>query len=304
MADETPKTPPSAQQALESLGDKVESLPKELSDAQRVKACKRMLRLEGKQAEADALKHWELVNKVNGILSEEAAKPESERPIITMLKHEKPEAYRLMVEESCCDHSIDILSGGKKKPKPFTVTAGHKHQHGPRVDAVFQALAEDTTVAIPPDYVEAAKAAHRLHVRNRHAGKTLTVPAYTPSVSSSSGGSTGTSDGGHTCGSGCSHGGEAPATSASSGGLHYHGDTPCPHTHKTGGACPHAPPEPHLPSPKSNAAVWVTAAIGAACVGAYLINEYGKEPDKKKSISKAPWQERTERHAMPQARTL
>ena len=109
---------------------------------------------------------------------------------------------------------------------------------------------------------------------------------------------------------GCEHGHHPPP--ASTGGhdhaptapagssVHYHGDTPCSHTHAPNGSAH----ESHLPKGKSNTGWWVAGIVAAVGVGAYLINEYGK-PKKKEIIQKSDdWKDRVDAPTTSEARNL
>lgn len=106
------------------------------------------------------------------------------------------------------------------------------------------------------------------------------------------------SGGGHVHGSGCGH--DHAPSSSSGGSVHYHGDTPCSHSHTPSGGAH----EPHLPKGKSNAGWWVAGIVAAVGVGAYLINEYGKPKKKEIEPKSGDWKDRVDAPANSEARSL
>lgn len=109
---------------------------------------------------------------------------------------------------------------------------------------------------------------------------------------------------GHIHGPSCSHG-HPPAPHLPANDIHYHGTTPCSHVPTQ--AINSVAHEAHLPKGKSNTGLWVAGIAVVAGIGAYLINEYGKKPAKKKEIAPSQsgdWQERVGLSDKTEARNL
>lgn len=93
------------------------------------------------------------------------------------------------------------------------------------------------------------------------------------------------------------------AASASKSTPHVYGPG-CGHDHgpiPSSGGCGHSHGEPHVPKGIKNGGLWAMGAVGAVCVGAYLINEYGKRKEEKKPES---WADRAAPSTQQEARSL
>lgn len=104
--------------------------------------------------------------------------------------------------------------------------------------------------------------------------------------------------GGHVHGPGCGH--DHAPSSSSGGGVHYHGDTPCSHSHPPSGGAH----KPHMPKGKSNSGWWLAGIVAAVGVGAYLINEYGKPKKKEIEVKSGDWKDRAQQSSTSEERSL
>lgn len=239
--------------------------PASLQERVSAKVYEHTLRQAGRDAEADVLKNWELLQRARSTLT---------APALDHLRRTAPEAHRLLTEVEACDHG------------------GHHHHH-PVVDQVLR----NATETIPGAYADAAKAAQRSQrVVKRTQPRETPLPGESLSLR---GGHIHTAGCGHldspanpapSCGTthhhDCGHL-HGPATPAQAGGAHYHGGGPCSHAHAPAGGHPHAHLE-HVRGPKGTqwrGAWWAAAAAGAVGVGAYLSSRSRKPEGEDPALS-------------------